>query len=56
MKALLIDEVIREKKIKFFNEPRLGSYFAIDISYMSSFSKEVLKINITILIVFRHCS
>jgi hypothetical protein len=36
-----VDEVVREKKIKFFKEPRLGCYRAIDITYKTSLSKHV---------------
>ena len=38
-----IDEVVREKRMKFFREPRLGCYRAIDITYKSSLSKFVKK-------------
>jgi len=42
LKKVLIPEVVREKKMFFFNGPRLGSYLALDISYQSSLSKEVV--------------
>jgi hypothetical protein len=35
---LLIEEVIREPKIKFFREPKLGCYLAVDLTYKSSLS------------------
>lgn len=41
LEIVKIDEVVREKKIKFFREPRLGCYRAIDITYKSSLSKLV---------------
>ena len=41
LKPLRIDEVVREKRMKFFREPRLGCYRAIDITYKSSLSKQV---------------
>jgi len=41
LKTIIIPEVVREKRLKFFKEPRLGCYYAIDISYKSSLSKEV---------------
>ena len=36
LKSVVINEVINDDKIKFFREPRLGCYIAIDIRYMSS--------------------
>ena len=36
LKSVVINEVINDDKIKFFREPRLGCYLAIDIRYMSS--------------------
>jgi hypothetical protein len=41
LKPLRIDEVVREKRMKFFREPRLGCYRAIDITYKSSLIKNV---------------
>ena len=46
LKVCLVEEVIRERRMKFFKEPRLGSYFALDISYRSSFSKESLDTSV----------
>lgn len=40
---ILIDEVVRDNQIKFFFEPRLGCYFAIDASYNSSINEESLS-------------
>jgi hypothetical protein len=34
---------VNENKIKFFREPRLGCYFAIDIRYNSSLNYNALK-------------
>ena len=39
---ILIGEVVREKRMKFFKEPRLGCYLAVDISYRSSLNKDSL--------------
>ena len=36
LKHLIIEEVVNEPKMKFFREPRLGCYYAIDIRYQSS--------------------
>jgi hypothetical protein len=35
---LIIEEVIREPKMKFFSEPKLGCYLAVDLTYKSSLS------------------
>ena len=43
LKNIFIDEVVTEDKIKFFREPRLGCYFAIDIRYNSSLNYDALK-------------
>ena len=43
IKNIYIKEVIRENKIKFFKEPRLGCYLALNISYESSKSLESLS-------------
>lgn len=42
LEVVKIEEVVREKKMKFFREPRLGCYRAIDITYKSSLSKLVI--------------
>ena len=36
LKHIIIDEVVNEPKMKFFREPRLGCYYAIDIRYQGS--------------------
>ena len=36
LKHIIIDEVVNELKMKFFREPRLGCYYAIDIRYQGS--------------------
>jgi len=41
IKSILIPDVVREKKVKFFREPRLGCYFILDMTYKSSFFKKV---------------
>ena len=43
LKNIFIEEVVNENKIKFFREPRLGCYFAIDIRYNSSLNYNALK-------------
>ncbi len=43
LKNIIIEEVVNEYKIKFFREPRLGYYFAIDIRYNSSLNYNALK-------------
>ncbi len=35
---ILVDEVVRNAKVKFFREPRIGCYLAIDLTYKSSLS------------------
>jgi len=35
---LIVDEVVRNPKMKFFREPKLGCYLAIDLSYKSCLS------------------
>lgn len=42
-KFKLVEEVVREPRIKFFREPRLGCYLAIDLSYKSSFYEKSLE-------------
>lgn len=46
LKSIHEIEVIRNPKIKYFREPRLGSYLAIDISYQSSISLKSLDSSI----------
>ena len=43
LKNIFIEEVVNENKIKFFREPILGCYFAIDIRYNSSLKYNALK-------------
>ena len=38
IKTLLIEDVVNENKIKFFREPRLGCYLALDLTYKTSLS------------------
>ena len=47
-KKIIIPEVVRDSRVKFFREPKLGSFVAIDLSYNSSVSKEVYKLLIFI--------
>lgn len=35
---ILVDEVVRNPKVKFFREPRIGCYLAIDLTYKSCLS------------------
>ena len=42
IKSIEIQDVIVDNKIKFFREPRLGSYLAYNISYQSSLSYKSL--------------
>jgi len=42
LKSVEIQDVINDNKIKFFREPRLGSYLAYNISYNSSLSYKSL--------------
>jgi len=46
---LLIDEVVRNPKMKFFREPKLGCYLAVDLSYKSSLSTVSLDSSIAVL-------
>lgn len=46
LKTVFIDEVIRNPRIKFFKEPKLGCYFALNISYNSSLNKKSLSSSI----------
>ena len=36
--SLMIEDVVTEPRMKFFREPRLGSYLALDITYNTSMS------------------
>ena len=36
LKHIIVEEVVNEPKMKFFREPRLGCYYAIDIRYQGS--------------------
>ena len=36
LKHIIVEEVVNEPKMKFFREPRLGCYYAIDIRYKGS--------------------
>ena len=38
VKSLLIEDVVNETRIKFFREPRLGCYLALDLTYKTSLS------------------
>ena len=38
VKSLLIEDVVNENRIKFFREPRLGCYLALDLTYKTSLS------------------
>ena len=53
IKSILIPEVVREKKIKFFKEPRLGCYLILDISYNSSLNKKALDSSIECLAEYK---
>ena len=46
---LLIEEVVRNPKIKFFREPKLGCYLTIDLTYKSSLSPASLNSSIEVL-------
>lgn len=46
LKTVFIDEVIRNPSVKFFREPKLGCYFALNISYNSSMNKKSLSTSI----------
>lgn len=41
--SLLIDDVVNDSRMQFFREPRLGCYFAVDITYQSSLSYVSLR-------------
>ena len=36
VKTLMIDDVVNDNRIKFFREPRLGCYLALDLTYKTS--------------------
>ena len=38
IKSLMIEDVVNDNRIKFFREPRLGCYFALDLTYKTSLS------------------
>ena len=38
VKSLLIQDVVNDNRIKFFKEPRLGCYLALDLTYKTSLS------------------
>ena len=43
LKSIFVDQVVREKKIKFFWVPRLGSLLAIRLSYQSCLSEKAVE-------------
>lgn len=45
-KNLFIEQVVREKKMKFFKVPRLGSYLAVRLSYNSCLSEKAVELAI----------
>lgn len=45
-KTIFIEQVVREKKMKFFRVPRLGSYLSVRLSYQSCFSEKAIEIAI----------
>jgi len=51
---ILIDEVVRNTKIKFFREPRLGCYLAIEIIINSSLSNTSLNSAIENIITYKN--
>lgn len=42
-KHIFIPEVVREKNIKYFKVPKLGSYLAVKLSFNSCLSEEALE-------------
>lgn len=46
LKNVYIPEVIRNNNVKFFKEPKLGAYLALDVSYQSSCSLKSLESSI----------
>ena len=38
IKSLIIEDVVNDNRIKFFREPRLGCYIALDLTYKTSLS------------------
>lgn len=40
-KKVFIPEVVREKRMIFFREPRLGSWLGVDMTYKSSLTRVV---------------
>ena len=38
VKTLMIEDVVNDNRIKFFREPRLGCYLALDLTYKTSLS------------------
>jgi len=42
VKSLMIEDVVNDNRIKFFREPRLGCYFALDLTYKTSLSYKSL--------------
>lgn len=46
IKSVFIEEVIRNNKIKFFKEPRLGCYLALNLTYKSSLFLKSLESSI----------
>lgn len=42
-KHVFIDQVVRDKKMKFFKVPRLGSYLAVRLSYNSCLSDKAIE-------------
>lgn len=53
LNSILIEEVVRSEKIKFFKEPKLGCFYAVDISYKSSINNESLQSAISVYNTFK---
>jgi hypothetical protein len=49
MKHILIDEMVRNPKAKFFREPRLGCFFGLDFTYDSCINETSLQSSIDML-------
>lgn len=45
-KSIFIEQVVRDKKVKFFRVPRLGSLLAVRLSYLSCHSEKAIELAI----------
>ena len=42
-RSIYVPEVVKDKRMHYFNIPRLGSYFAVKLSYNSYLNASMFK-------------